>query len=69
MFGNFYLMNFSWVLKLEKDWILILKILETFYIFLTNFKYNQNLLNKISHQFLVATKLYNGWNYRYQKKI
>jgi len=38
----------------------ILRILEIFDACLTKFKNNQILLNKISHRFLLTTKLYTG---------
>jgi hypothetical protein len=39
----------------------ILRILDLFYVYLTNFKNNQILHNKISLRFLMKTKLYTGW--------
>jgi hypothetical protein len=38
----------------------ILRILVIFYIYFTKFKNNQILLNKISHRFLMTTKLFTG---------
>jgi hypothetical protein len=38
----------------------IFRILDIFYVCLTEFKNNQILLDKISHRFLVTTKLFSG---------
>jgi len=69
MFCNFYLVKNHKIAKnvtttKAREKIITdlesLKILEIFDVRLTTFKNNQNLINKISHIFLLATKLFTG---------
>ncbi len=67
MYGNFNLVknhkiaNNLATTKAREKHTYLEQILEIFYVFLTEFKSNQILLNKISHRFQATTKLFSEW--------